>query len=187
MSKRANAVQRLLAKPSDFEWSELQLLMEALGYELKTTGESGRKFIHPETKATLYMHEPHPAKVLKAYQIREAHQMSQTLEHKGYNGSVLYSAKDKTLHGRIVGIRDTVTYEGVDVHSLEENFKAAVDEYLAFCLEESKVPDTPFKGSFNVRLGSDLHKRAALYAEEHHRKLNAVVHDAVEQYLSHIG
>lgn len=111
--------------------------------------------------------------------------MSQTMEHKGYNGSVLYSAEDKVLHGHIIGIRDMVSYEGTDVRSLEKNFKSAVDEYLRFCRAEGKTPDTPFKGSFNVRLTPDLHKRAALYAEEHSRKLNAVVQDALQEYLTH--
>jgi predicted HicB family RNase H-like nuclease len=110
--------------------------------------------------------------------------MSQTMEYKGYSGSVLYSAADKLLHGRVVGIRDAITYEGTNVRSLEKNFKAAVDEYLRFCKEENKTPDTPFRGSFNVRLGHELHKRAALYAEEHDRKLNSVVHEALEQFLS---
>lgn len=72
MSKRKKALDRLLSKPNDYEWDELALLMESFGYELKTSGGSGRKFIHPETGATLYMHQPHPAKILKAYQVREA-------------------------------------------------------------------------------------------------------------------
>lgn len=110
--------------------------------------------------------------------------MSQTLEYKGYSGSVLYSAEDKILHGRVIGIRDAITYEGTNVRSLERNFKASVDEYLSFCKEENKQPDTPFRGSFNVRLGHELHKRAALYAEEHDQKLNNVVHEALEQFLS---
>ena len=111
--------------------------------------------------------------------------MSATLaEYKGYNGSVVYSSEDKVLHGRIVGIRDVVTYEGIDIKGIEKNFKAAVDEYLKFCKAERKNPDVPFKGSFNVRLGAELHKRAALYAEENNKKLNAVVHEAVESYLA---
>lgn len=32
----------------------------------------------------------------------------------------------------------------------------------------------PLKGSLNVRISQDLHQRAALYAEEHDLKLNAV-------------
>ncbi len=38
--------------------------------------------------------------------------MSRTLKYNGYDGSVLYSAEDKLLHGRILGIRDMVSFEG---------------------------------------------------------------------------
>ncbi len=72
MSQQQKAISRLLSRPSDFQWGELKSLMQAFGYELKTTGGSGRKFIHPATNATLFMHEPHPASVLKAYQVRDA-------------------------------------------------------------------------------------------------------------------
>jgi hypothetical protein len=72
MSKHQKALQRLLSKPSDFEWAELKSLMDTLIYEMKTTGGSGRKFIHRTTKATLFLHEPHPAKILKSYQVRDA-------------------------------------------------------------------------------------------------------------------
>ncbi len=109
--------------------------------------------------------------------------MSQTFKHKGYEGSVLFSAEDRLLHGRILGIRDMVSFEGNDIESLETNFKAAVDEYLAFCEAEGKTPDTPFKGSFNVRIGQTLHRRAARFAEEHDLKLNAVIVDALQEYL----
>lgn len=68
MSKRQKALQRLLTKPADFTWSELKTVMEAFGYELKVTGGSGRKFVRPE--AVFAIHEPHPYKLLKAYQVR---------------------------------------------------------------------------------------------------------------------
>jgi predicted HicB family RNase H-like nuclease len=110
--------------------------------------------------------------------------MSETLQYKGYDGSVEYSAEDRVLHGSLLGIRDAVVYEGADVDGLESNFRAAVDEYLAFCAEEGKVPDMPFKGSFNVRVGPELHKRAALYAEANKKKLNTVVSQALETYLT---
>ena len=75
--------------------------------------------------------------------------MVQALQYKGYVGPVLYSAEDKMLHGRVLGVRDMISYGGTDVRSLEKNFKAAVDEYLAFCAKEGKTPDQPFKGSCN--------------------------------------
>jgi hypothetical protein len=72
MSKHEKALQRLLSKPADFTWGELKLLMETFSYQLKKTGGSGIKFINSTSGATLFMREPHPSKVLKAYQVREA-------------------------------------------------------------------------------------------------------------------
>ena len=109
--------------------------------------------------------------------------MSTTLEHKGYNGTVEFSAEDHIFHGTLSGLRDSISFEGDSVASLEENFRNAVDEYLAFCAAEGKVPDQPFKGSFNVRIPQELHKRAALYAMHTHKKLNKVVTEALEGYL----
>ncbi|MBB5057566.1 putative HicB family RNase H-like nuclease [Granulicella aggregans] len=111
--------------------------------------------------------------------------MSTTMEHRGYHGSVSYSAEDKMLHGRIMGIRDMVSFGGTTVRQLEKNFRDAVDEYLAFCAETGKTPNRPFKGSVNVRLTESLHLRAACFAEEKKVKLNAVINDAVEHYLAH--
>src|ERR1035437_7881981 len=101
--------------------------------------------------------------------------MGQTLQYKGYDGSVLYSAEDRLLHGRILGIRDMVSFEGTDVKSLEKNFKVAADEAFSFCEPEGRTQDAPFKASFSVGRTQNLHQRAALYAEVHDLKLNAVV------------
>lgn len=110
--------------------------------------------------------------------------MSQTLAYNGYDGSVLYGSEDRILHGRILGIRDMVTFEGETVKELEDNFKQAVDEYLSFCAAEGKKPDTPFKGSLNIRLSGELHRRAALLAEEKNENLNKLINDAVAEYLA---
>jgi predicted RNA binding protein YcfA (HicA-like mRNA interferase family) len=75
MSKQKKLLRRLASKPTDFTWSELVSLMTALGFEVEKASGSGRKFIHSQTEATLFIHEPHPAKILKAYQVRDAIQL----------------------------------------------------------------------------------------------------------------
>jgi hypothetical protein len=70
LSTLEKAIERLLSRPTDFTWNELLHLMTALGYELRTSGGSGRKFIDPTTNAMLFMHELHPTRILKAYQVR---------------------------------------------------------------------------------------------------------------------
>ena len=69
--------------------------------------------------------------------------MVKTLQYKNYRGSIEYSVEDRVLHGQLLGIRDVIVYEGADVDGLESNFRAAVDEYLAFCTAEGKTPDRP--------------------------------------------
>ena len=110
--------------------------------------------------------------------------MKDMMVYKGYYGSVHYRAKDRVFHGKLEFIRSLVTYEGTDVEGLQQAFEEAVDDYLDLCREEGKEPETPFKGSFNVRTGTDLHRRAVLFARDRGTNLNRVVADALEQYLS---
>ncbi|HEU0140674.1 MAG: type II toxin-antitoxin system HicB family antitoxin [Bryobacteraceae bacterium] len=109
--------------------------------------------------------------------------MRDFMEYKGYIGSVHYSGEDEVFHGKLQGIRDLITYEGTDVGGLKQSFYEAVDDYLADCKKRGKAPDRPFKGTFNVRVGRELHKRAAVFASERKRKLNSVVSEALEKYL----
>jgi len=113
--------------------------------------------------------------------------MSDMLEYRGFLGSVLYSGEDETFHGKLEFIRDLVTYEGDDAKRLKQAFREAVDDYLQLCEAEERAPDVPLKGSFNVRPGRDLHRRAMLYARREGLTLNAVVTDALRVSLDRRG
>ena len=90
--------------------------------------------------------------------------MNNTIEYKGYIGSVEFSETDQILFGKVQGIRSLISYEGITASELIEDFHDAVDDYLELCLAEGKTPEKAFKGSFNVRFKNpDLHKKAASY------------------------
>ena len=110
--------------------------------------------------------------------------MKNTMEYKGYVGSVEFSESDGILYGKVQGIRSLISYEGTSVLELVEDFHGSVDYYLAMCAEEGTEPEVAYKGSFNVRIGSDLHKRAAIYALEHQQTLNAFIAEAVDEKLA---
>lgn len=105
------------------------------------------------------------------------------MEYKDYTGSVRYSDEDEVFYGKVMFIPDLVNYEGTDVKSLKKSFHEAVDDYLETCSQLGKKPARPCKGSFNVRMPEELHRRAVVYAEAHAKKLNAVVSEAVEKFL----
>jgi predicted HicB family RNase H-like nuclease len=110
--------------------------------------------------------------------------MRDLLHYKGYYGSVHYSDEGRTFFGRLEFIRDLVSFEGTDVGGLRRAFEEAVDDYLELCADEGREPEKPFKGTFNVRTGSRLHRKAALLARERGVNLNTVVVEALERYLT---
>jgi len=106
------------------------------------------------------------------------------LTYRGYTGDAQFSAEDNVFWGRIEGIRATVTYEARDVDSLVSAFKESVDDYLEMCAEEGIEPEKPFKGTFNVRVSSDLHRQLAHYAQVEKINLNSATRRAIEHFLA---
>ena len=59
-------------------------------------------------------------------------------------------------------------------------FHQSVDNYLEMCREFGKTPDKEYKGQFNVRIPSELHRSAALCARERNISLNEFVTQAIQ-------
>lgn len=106
------------------------------------------------------------------------------LVYKGYLGTIEPDLETGMLFGKLAYIRDLVTYEAEDLKTLEREFQASVDGYLADCLELSKTPDTPCKGSFNVRVGHELHMAASLAASRANISLNDLARRALREYVA---
>lgn len=110
--------------------------------------------------------------------------MNNVLRYKGYSAKPEYSAEDQVFYGKILGIDDLVNFYTDNAKELENEFHAAVDDYLAFCEEVGKQPQKEYNGSFNVRVTPELHKKAATKAQEEGTTLNKVVEKALDEYLS---
>lgn len=68
MSKKDKLIERLLKKPKDFTFDEMESLLLYLGYQLKQGGTgSGVKFIKDGSNEVINFHKPHPNGVLKRY------------------------------------------------------------------------------------------------------------------------
>ena len=111
--------------------------------------------------------------------------MKNYFEYKEYVGTVEFSADDKVFFGKIHGINDLVTFEGVSVKELENAFLDAVEDYLATCKELGKKQNKVYKGSFNVRVPEKLHHDTALLAKRKGLNLNEVVKAALSYMVQH--
>ncbi len=107
--------------------------------------------------------------------------MSHYMSYKDFLGTVEYSSEDDCLYGKVIGVHGLSSYEGQSVSELKEDFHRAVEEYLFLCREEGKEPEKSFKGSFNVRVTPEIHRLAAIKADEKNISLNTFVSMALKK------
>ena len=105
--------------------------------------------------------------------------MKNYFEYKDYLGSAEIDVENEVLFGKLLFIRDVITYSAKDAAGLKVAFEEAVDDYLRTCEELGDQPDTPCKGSFNVRVGPDLHRSVAIAARAKDVSLNDFVGHAL--------
>lgn len=110
--------------------------------------------------------------------------MNDVLEYKKYYAIIQFSAEDDVFYGRIVGINDSISFEGTSVGGLKKAFREAVDDYLETCGQLGKEPEKSYKGSFNVRIPSELHRQAARVAAVKNMSLNDFVRYAIDFTLA---
>lgn len=110
--------------------------------------------------------------------------MKDMLYYKGYYGSIHFDDEELSLYGKVEYIKALISYEGESAAELKKAFEEAVADYLAMCEEENIIPEKPFKGTFNVRIGASLHEKVTVAATEMGIKLNEFVKRALEHELT---
>jgi predicted HicB family RNase H-like nuclease len=110
--------------------------------------------------------------------------MSDLLKYKNYEGTVEYSTEEHRLFGKVLHVDSLILYDGESVPEIEEAFRAAVDGYLTYCAKAGRSPNKPYSGSFNIRIGQELHKASAAAAGRAGIKLNEFVRRAIQEKLA---
>ncbi len=109
--------------------------------------------------------------------------MKDFLAYKDFLGSVHFNAEDELFFGKIEGIDDLVSFEGKSVKELKKAFEDSVNDYIDLCVLAKKDLEKSYKGSFNIRITPDLHKRAKRLAIMKGISLNQFIQKAVEDEL----
>ncbi len=104
-------------------------------------------------------------------------------EYESYHGSIEVSLEDNCLHGTILFISDLINYEGSTLNELREMFEFAVDDYIETCKQVGKEPLKPCSGTFNVRIGPELHLQLSMKATLKGKSINEEVKEAVKSHL----
>lgn len=109
--------------------------------------------------------------------------MKDVMKYREFIGSVHYSAEDDVFYGKLKGIDDLIMFEGESVKALNSAFREAVEDYLELCKKAGKQVGKSYKGSFNVRIDPEMHKKAARKSIEMGLSLNQLVEKAISNLL----
>lgn len=105
------------------------------------------------------------------------------LKYKDFVASLDYSDADNVFYGKILGISDLILFEGSSIDELKHAFEEAVEDYIELCEEVGKDPYKSFKGSFNVRIPTDLHKKVFFRAQKTGLSLNQFIKTVLEKEI----
>ena len=92
--------------------------------------------------------------------------------YKGYQAHVEFDGSIDAFVGRVVGLKDEVTFQATSVRSLEKEFHTSVDTYLEFCEQRGEKPERPFSGQFRLRIDPELHRDLVIAADKAGMSLN---------------
>jgi predicted HicB family RNase H-like nuclease len=84
------------------------------------------------------------------------------------------------IFGRVLGLRDAITFQEETVAEARQAFQDAVDDYLEFCARRGADPEKSYSGKFVVRVKPELHRALVQAAEVFGMSLNALVEGMLE-------
>ena len=94
------------------------------------------------------------------------------MHYKGYSARVEFDSRDNLLVGRLLGIRDIVSFHADSVSGLHAAFEEAVDDYLETCAQIGKSPEKPASGKLMLRIPPEVHGAALVAARAAGTSLN---------------
>lgn len=102
------------------------------------------------------------------------------MTYKGYAARIGYSDEDELLIGRVVGIRDIITFHGNSVDEIRAAFQEAIDFYLETCAERGEKPNRPYSGKLLVRMPIETHEAVATMADVSGKSINQWIVETLE-------
>lgn len=103
------------------------------------------------------------------------------MTYKGYSARVEYDARDDIFVGRVLGMRDIISFHASSVSALHEEFRMALEDYLSDCAERGVTPEKPASGKVMLRIRPEVHAAASVAAQKAGKSLNQWADEVFEQ------
>lgn len=101
--------------------------------------------------------------------------------YKGYTGHLEIDADAGILFGRVLDIKDVITFQGETIEEARQAFQDSVDDYLEFCIELGESPDKPFSGKLPFRTTPKIHRQITIAATTQGKSINSWMEEVLAQ------
>ncbi len=105
------------------------------------------------------------------------------IDYRGYTGVIEFDDELEIFSGHVIGLNDTIYFEGRDAAELKQSMHEAVDRYFALCKRRGKNPDKPYSGKFVLRVDPELHRALATRAASNCVSMNAYVGEHLKEIV----
>jgi len=105
------------------------------------------------------------------------------LKYKNFLGKVTYDDDAKILHGEVIGLNDVITFQAKDTNTIEKEFKASINDYLAFCKEEGREPQKSVSGETRIRMGEERHLLVSKVSQAKDISMNDWLNEAIDEKI----
>ena len=103
------------------------------------------------------------------------------MTYKGYRARIEFDERDNLFTGKIVGIADSITFQGDTVEELRANFRTAIEHYLADCRATGRKPLKTASGKLMLRVSPEVHARALATAKIAGKSLNQWAEEVIDK------
>lgn len=66
------------------------------------------------------------------------------LVYKGYHARAAFDEEVRIYHGETTNTLEVITFACASFNQLQQAFREAIEDYLAYCNEHGKEPEKPF-------------------------------------------
>lgn len=98
--------------------------------------------------------------------------MMNAMTYKGYTARVEFDPRDNIFWGKVLGITDSITFEGETVADLTQDFHNAIDDYLKDSTATGRPAQKPASGKLMLRVPPEVHGSALIAAQAAGKSLN---------------
>ena len=107
-----------------------------------------------------------------------------TMKYKGYTALIEFSDEDGCLIGKVLGIRDTIVFDGNTVEEIRTIFHDMIDHYIEACAKAGREPNQPVS-EIMVPVSPELYAKVSRKAEYDGVPLRTLMETALQKFVQH--